>query len=168
MCRSRRELSNAYFFAKIGVDTAENEPLKVWRKIQFIIRSAAYSVYVPLASVSTSRAATAFAASHDPQAPNAVLRIGPFVRARYGENKNERRKRGHQGCASVREARVRRTRQGDARQGKRFSLIFSFFLSLFSQLLCNATWKRMKKKRAAECTLDPSNEEMETCAQEIW
>ena len=27
--RSRQELSNEYFFAKIGVDTAENEPLKV-------------------------------------------------------------------------------------------------------------------------------------------
>ena len=25
MCRSRRELSNAYFLAKIGADTAENE-----------------------------------------------------------------------------------------------------------------------------------------------
>ena len=29
MCRSRRELSNAYLLAKIGVDTAENEPLEV-------------------------------------------------------------------------------------------------------------------------------------------
>ena len=27
--RSRRELSNEYLLAKIGVDTAENEPLKV-------------------------------------------------------------------------------------------------------------------------------------------
>ena len=39
LCRSRRELSNEYLLAKIGVDTAENEPLKVWRKIQFIIHS---------------------------------------------------------------------------------------------------------------------------------
>ena len=31
--------SNEYLLAKIGVDTAENEPLKVWRKIQFIIHS---------------------------------------------------------------------------------------------------------------------------------
>ena len=31
-CRSRQELSNEYLLAKIGVDTAENEPLKVWRK----------------------------------------------------------------------------------------------------------------------------------------
>ena len=29
MCRSRRELSNEYLLAKIGVDTAENEPLVV-------------------------------------------------------------------------------------------------------------------------------------------
>ena len=28
MCRSRRELSNAYFIAKFGFDTAENEPCK--------------------------------------------------------------------------------------------------------------------------------------------
>ena len=32
MCRSRRELSNEYLLAKIGVDTAENEPLEVWEK----------------------------------------------------------------------------------------------------------------------------------------
>ena len=38
MCRSRRELSNEYLLAKIGVDTAENEPLEVWGKIQFNIR----------------------------------------------------------------------------------------------------------------------------------
>ena len=37
MCRSRRELSNEYLLAKIGVDTAENEPLEVWGKIQFTI-----------------------------------------------------------------------------------------------------------------------------------
>ena len=29
LCRSRRELSNAYLFAKFGFDTAENEPPKV-------------------------------------------------------------------------------------------------------------------------------------------
>ena len=38
-CRSRHQLSNEYLLAKIGVDTAENEPLKVWRKIQFIFHS---------------------------------------------------------------------------------------------------------------------------------
>ena len=31
MCRSRRELSNAYLLAKFGLDTAENEPSKVCR-----------------------------------------------------------------------------------------------------------------------------------------
>ena len=30
-CRSRQELSNEYLLAKIGFDTAENEPSKVWR-----------------------------------------------------------------------------------------------------------------------------------------
>ena len=29
LCRSRRELSNAYFLAKSGFDTAENEPCQV-------------------------------------------------------------------------------------------------------------------------------------------
>ena len=38
--RSRRELSNEYLLAKIGVDTAENEPLEVWGKIQFTIHFA--------------------------------------------------------------------------------------------------------------------------------
>ena len=38
-CRSRQELSDEYLLANIGVDTAENEPLKVWRKIQFITHS---------------------------------------------------------------------------------------------------------------------------------
>ena len=37
LCRSRRELSNEYLLAKIGVDTAENEPLEVWEKIFNII-----------------------------------------------------------------------------------------------------------------------------------
>ena len=37
MCRSRRELSKEYLLAKIGVDTAENEPLEVWGKM---LRSA--------------------------------------------------------------------------------------------------------------------------------
>ena len=30
LCRYRRELSNEYLLAKIGVDTAENETLEVW------------------------------------------------------------------------------------------------------------------------------------------
>ena len=29
LCRSRRELSNAYLLAKFGIDTAENEPFQV-------------------------------------------------------------------------------------------------------------------------------------------
>ena len=33
LCRSRRELSNEYLLAKIGVDTADNEPLEVRGKI---------------------------------------------------------------------------------------------------------------------------------------
>ena len=33
-CRSRQELSNEYLLAKFGVDTAENEPLKVLLIIQ--------------------------------------------------------------------------------------------------------------------------------------
>ena len=36
LCRSRRELSNAYLLAKIGVDTAENEPLEVWGKYSIL------------------------------------------------------------------------------------------------------------------------------------
>ena len=37
LCRSRRELSNEYLLAKIGVDTAENEPLEIflWETIQY-------------------------------------------------------------------------------------------------------------------------------------
>ena len=31
LCKSRRELSNEYLLANIGVDAAENEPRKVWR-----------------------------------------------------------------------------------------------------------------------------------------
>ena len=33
MCRSRRELSNEYLFDEIGVDTAENEPLKACQQL---------------------------------------------------------------------------------------------------------------------------------------
>ena len=42
MCRSRRELSNEDVLAKIGIDTAENEPLEVWGKI--VQNSIHYSV----------------------------------------------------------------------------------------------------------------------------
>ena len=37
--RSRQEPSNEYLPAKIGVDTTENEPFKVWGEIQSIIHS---------------------------------------------------------------------------------------------------------------------------------
>ena len=41
LCRSRRELSNEYLLAKIGVDTAENEPLRDWLKIgQYLLLDA--------------------------------------------------------------------------------------------------------------------------------
>ena len=36
MCRSRRELSNAYVLAKFGFDTDENEPSKVWPQSPFL------------------------------------------------------------------------------------------------------------------------------------
>ena len=35
--------SNEYLLDEIGVDTAENEPLEVWGKIQFIIHSPPYA-----------------------------------------------------------------------------------------------------------------------------
>ena len=46
LCRSRRELSNAYLLAKIGVDTAENEPLEVWgeNSIHYSLHSLAPEV----------------------------------------------------------------------------------------------------------------------------
>ena len=34
--------SNEYLLAKIGVDTAENEPLEVWGKLFYIIQSCPY------------------------------------------------------------------------------------------------------------------------------
>ena len=37
-CRSRQELSNEYLLAKLGVDTAENEPLKVCQKLEKQLR----------------------------------------------------------------------------------------------------------------------------------
>ena len=50
LCRSRRELSNEYLLAKIGVDTAENEPLEVWGKIFNIIHWCPYSTVWPVKS----------------------------------------------------------------------------------------------------------------------
>ena len=37
LCRSRRELSQDYLLAKIGVDTAEDLPLQVWRRLNSFI-----------------------------------------------------------------------------------------------------------------------------------
>ena len=44
MCRSRRELSNAYLLAKFGFDTAENEPSKVCPIDVEILRVASASL----------------------------------------------------------------------------------------------------------------------------
>ena len=46
--RSRRERSNEYLLDEIGVDTAENEPLGVWGKIQFITYSPPCTSMVPV------------------------------------------------------------------------------------------------------------------------
>ena len=40
MCRSRRELSNEYLFAKIGVDTAENELRVDPNRVRVIARNS--------------------------------------------------------------------------------------------------------------------------------
>ena len=42
ICRSRKILKNEYLVAKIGFDTVENEPLKVWEKLFNIIQSCPY------------------------------------------------------------------------------------------------------------------------------
>ena len=55
LCRSRRELSNEYSLAKIGVDTAENEPLEVWGKIQFTIHFTPYALLLPGGGPAPSR-----------------------------------------------------------------------------------------------------------------
>jgi hypothetical protein len=38
---------NEYLLAKIGVDTAENEPLQIWGVIQFNIHFTPYSLRLP-------------------------------------------------------------------------------------------------------------------------
>ena len=57
LCRSRRELSNAYLLAKIGVDAAENEPLEVWG--QNSIQYSLHSLEVTLPSFFSLRRRTA-------------------------------------------------------------------------------------------------------------
>ena len=46
LCRSRRELSNEYLLAKIGVDTAENEPCKDWVKIARFAKNSTVQRYL--------------------------------------------------------------------------------------------------------------------------
>ena len=45
MCRSRRELSNAYLLANFGFDTAENDPPKVCRIPRYfeVVPSASFT-----------------------------------------------------------------------------------------------------------------------------
>ena len=56
LCRSRRELSNAYLLAKIGVDTAENEPVKVWgeNSIQYSFASEPSDRVMSISAVTRS------------------------------------------------------------------------------------------------------------------
>ena len=63
MCRSRRELSNEYLLAKVGVDTAENEPLEVWGKIFNIIHWCPYAVLAGPARAAVAEAAVRVAAA---------------------------------------------------------------------------------------------------------
>ena len=59
MCRSRGELSNAYFLAKVGFDTAENEPCKVCPIDDAAGRTVPTEVLPPLASRWPTREAAA-------------------------------------------------------------------------------------------------------------
>ena len=51
-------LQNDYLVAIVAVDTAENEPLKVSRKIQFIIHSPPYQVHSATAQTTGSTGST--------------------------------------------------------------------------------------------------------------
>ena len=77
LCRSRRELSNAYLLAKIGVDTAENEPLEVWgeNSIQYSLHSLAAPA-LPPASLDRTLAASLISGSATQQT-RITLRIMP-------------------------------------------------------------------------------------------
>ena len=63
-CRSRQELSNEYLLAKVGFDTAENEPLKVCQKFAKHLPEVRIKVRKSIGS----RAASARAAGRVPQA----------------------------------------------------------------------------------------------------
>ena len=52
-CRSRQELSNEVLHATIGFDTAENEPLKVWRWFISFFNSLDCDCSVELSGMST-------------------------------------------------------------------------------------------------------------------
>ena len=52
-CRSRQELSNEYFLAKFGVDTAENEPAK---NLQKVVKFANFADPNPLTLTQTFKA----------------------------------------------------------------------------------------------------------------
>ena len=72
LCRSRRELSEEYLLAKIGVDTAENESLGVWgeNSIQYsfaslILTTASVRFDVHKETLEDSLASTDAASYHD-------------------------------------------------------------------------------------------------------
>ena len=77
MCRSRRELSNEYLLAKIGVDTADNEPLEVCgeNSIQYSLHSLLPSDTVdaardvPIAAAATDAVARSASARRTRSAP---------------------------------------------------------------------------------------------------
>ena len=88
--RSRQEVSNEYLLAKIGVDTAENEPLEVWGNYSILFNRVLRHECVSFdfgASVVVGRA-TAIAAgprrvSWCPEGPR-VLAAEPTGPARAG------------------------------------------------------------------------------------
>ena len=51
MCRSRPELSNAYLLAKVGFDTAENEPCKVLPALRVQIPQVRVMRFVTLCKI---------------------------------------------------------------------------------------------------------------------
>ena len=80
LCRSRRELSNAYFLAKVGFDTADNEPCKV----------CPLSAYRPPRSFCTL--VTELCYSGTPHARGAACKEGPAYSLRnYGFRSPTRR-----------------------------------------------------------------------------
>ena len=89
LCRSRRELSNEYLLAKIGVDTAENEPLEVWGK-----NSIQYSIV----SLATAQQAVSCAAGWARGRELPAL-SGRFSEEREGERERESERALREECA---------------------------------------------------------------------